>query len=711
MSPARLLPLLALLTVACGEDSGATPAAGAPPGAAQPVATPAAGSGAAMPAVPGVPAVPGADPVHVEVTALDIIECFARGDERLEVLAQDPGRPLYCGPGNFEKLTQLASDEDHKVIGARADSAFEITAGPFREGAQLLARTFVYSAFPKDPARADPAPITFRILVNGVEAVALRSDYILQPGPSEHPYDTCMRTFEIPLDGAAGGPVTLRFETTRLGAPAPDPEVPIPETIWWDLRVEQLVPVPRAAADRRHPNVLVLLVDTLSARHMSLHGYHRPTTPQLQAFAARGLRFDRALSASSWTMPAVASLLTGLSPNEHGVLGGARNYLVDGVVTWPEALRAQGIEGAAFVANTLISRANNFQQGFGSWVQANDETAEQLNARLLEWLDSQPAGARWFGYVHYMDPHAPYGAPGAARDRFAADAPAPAELSHIFPEQIQRGELAPPDEATRAQIVNLYDAEIAYFDACFGALVAALEQRGRLDDTLVLLTADHGEELFEHGMLGHGYTLYDELLHVPLVVAGPGIRSGDVRADPVSTAAVASLILGQARVPQLPDALPMSPPPAAGAGSAFVFASVRTALFGPQRHLVAAQDARYKAICVLDEQGVLQSCECFDLRADPLEQHPLASGACALQQGAAFDWAAATAARRLPEPQPLNPDIEQSLLEIGYIGGGAGKPSPPKPQPPEPPAGTSLPEGQTPPGQLPGVEPSGDEQQ
>jgi arylsulfatase A-like enzyme len=651
-----MLPALCALLALCSCDGGA----------AEP--SPATRAGAAGDS----PSLAGAPPITVEVNALDIIEAFGEAqktpNERVRIVTQNPQRQFYCGPGNFERDTQLASDQDHRILRAPADSAFEVQVGPLRPGAHLLARTLVYSPFQKDPQRADPAPVTFRILVDGVEKVALRSDYILKPSPTGFIYDQIMRTLDVKLPETVGRTATLRFEVTRLGAPEPAADVPIPEPLWWDLAVQEPFSVPRAAADRNHPNILFLVVDTLAARHMSLHGYARDTTPQIAAFAAGGLRFDRALSMSSWTLPATASLLSGLSPNEHGVLGGARNYLVDGVRTWPEVLQEQGLQGGAFIANTLIARGNNFQQGFDHWEQADEETAAQLDTRLLAWLDGQPKGARWFGYVQYMDPHAPYAAPGDARHRFDGDPPAPDALSALRPEPVQRGEVPMPDATQRRQLVALYDAEVAYVDKCVGELVAALRQRGLLDDTLVVLTADHGEELFDHGKWGHGYTLYDELLHVPLVVVGPGFAAGRVRSDPVSTAAIGSLLLDAAHL-HVPDgALRMPAPPAAGAPGPLVYSAVRTSLFGPQCNLVSVQDASRKLIWTIpDDPAAARTTECFDLRADPLEQRPLKDCDAGLQS-AAEEWFRATAARRLPEPQPDNPEINKMLEELGYIG-------------------------------------------
>ena len=184
----------------------------------------------------GEPAPPDLGPptVHEEL-ALDIIDAFAKGSRAVKIVAQDDKAPLKAEAFNIDKDAKLAADASHKVIRARAESAFEVTLPELPHGARLQARTFVFS-----PDKGDPAPVTYRILVNGVERASLRSDYITDPQGRKHPYDILLRTLDVPLDEAAGKPCTLRFETTRLGVPVPDGVTPA-EPLWWDLRVLQPV--------------------------------------------------------------------------------------------------------------------------------------------------------------------------------------------------------------------------------------------------------------------------------------------------------------------------------------------------------------------------------------------------------------------------------------------------------------------------------------
>lgn len=632
---------------------------------------------------PDRPPPPPAPTVSIEVVTLDIVEAFMSGDPKLRVIEQDPALKLQAVPGaSLDKSMTLASDTDGLVIAARAESAFEIEVGPLPKGAHLRARTMVYSAFPKEREKVDPAPVTFRILVDGVERAALSSDYVREVDGHAHPYDQLMRTLEVPLDEAVDRKAVLRFETTRDGASVPEGVIPA-DPAWWELAIVQPVEVERTIASPARPNLLVLVVDTLAAKRMSLHDYERDTTPNLKAFAAQGTMCEKAVSPSSWTLPAVASLLTGLAPNTHGVLGDTRSYLMDGLQTWPELLRAQGIEGAAFVANPLIAEANNFNQGFGHWRQANDARAAELNERLLTWIDGQPPGLRWFAYVQYMDPHAPYGAPGDERERFTAGYSEKHDFGKLLPNELQQGKLT-LDARGQQHVIDLYDAEVSYWDRCFGELLAELKLRGLLDKTTIVLTADHGEELFEHGRLGHGYSLNQELLWVPLVFVGPDLPVGERRAQPVSTAALAGTLMrwgGAELVTGVePPLVGPAPKPERPAGEP-IFSAVRTSLFVPEgspaRNLVSARDAQgRKVIADIDESGKAVQIERYNLATDRGEHSPLDPDALSQAERSAYarlverieTWARETAQARLPEPQPLNPEIREQLSGVGYLG-------------------------------------------
>lgn len=621
---------------------------------------------------------PGASlaPVSVDVKVFDAITAFDEG--RARILAQDEATPLWCTPAILEQGTQLAADGSRRIIRAHAESAFEVDLPPLRKGARLHVRTMVYTAFRNEPEKSDPAPVDFRVEVNGEQRFSLSSAYVRDTS-AEHPFDQLMRSTWIDLPEAEGQSVTLTFETTRPGGPPPA-DTPLAEPIWWDLSVVQPVRVPRQGVSADRPHLLVVCVDTLAAGRTSLHGYGRATTPRLAELAARGTRFDLAVSPSSWTLPATASLLTGLPPNTHGVLGDKRSYLMEGLLTWPERLREEGLVGAAFVANPLVAEGNNFHQGFEHWDQQIDADADELTDSLLNWIDTQPRDARWFAYLHLMDPHAPYGAPGEARDRFVEPGDVAAtefrDFDVLLPHQVQSGSVVLTD-AEKLHVVDLYDGEVAYLDAALGRLLDALAERGELERTTILVTADHGEELFEHDRLGHGYSLYEELVHVPLLMAGPGVPEGVRVRMPVGTAAVANTVLHLAGAPLAPQAaLPLLPVTDVERRAERTFSLTRTHLFGPRRILVSCRDkSGLKVVCTLSDSGELVEVAGFLLADDPDEQRPLGDEdmardpAFAVLRDAALDWYHETAAARPSEPQSVNDEMKELLEQIGYIGG------------------------------------------
>lgn len=302
----------------------------------------------------------------------------------------------------------------------------------------------------------------------------------------------------------------------------------------------------RAEAAEGAPNVLFIVVDTLRADHLPAWGYEAGSTPHLDAFAADAVRFDQAFANASWTRPSFASFLTGRYPNNHGVMG-KPDALPDDVVTLAESLRGAGYHSGGFVTNFNVGPYFNFQQGFDEYrfmepdfvLGADDSAAkllliqflrqrietmrarrgevlpgtayrdaETVNAALAEWLDRAPSNRPWFLFAGYMDPHDPY-------FTHPYDGSGYARAAHPHPD---------PEEADTLR--TLYDGEITYWDAQFGRLVEDLRRRGVYDDTLIVVTSDHGEEFHDHGGFWHGTTLYDEQVHVPLFVKLPGGRQG-----------------------------------------------------------------------------------------------------------------------------------------------------------------------------------------
>ena len=304
------------------------------------------------------------------------------------------------------------------------------------------------------------------------------------------------------------------------------------------------------------PNVLLITVDTLRADRMSCYGYERLTTPALDRLAAEGLRFTRVTSPRAKTTPALASLMTGLYPHDHGVRD-LSTPIGDEPELLAEAFRRGGYATFAAIGNwVLIRRRAGLDRGFATWVEDLPErtgvppdTVPQRTARSLTdgalvalglaepdpRADAGPfeaavrPGDPWFCWLHYMDPHGLYDPP-AEHDVFrtgAIDAVPPLEA--IPRSELHRPQLAaynvPPDArlmdggVDAALVRDRYDGEVHYADHEIGRLLDALRAEDVLDDTLVVVTADHGESLGEHlYWFEHGLYTYEVTTHVPLIV-------------------------------------------------------------------------------------------------------------------------------------------------------------------------------------------------
>lgn len=266
------------------------------------------------------------------------------------------------------------------------------------------------------------------------------------------------------------------------------------------------------------PHVLIFLVDTLRADRLGCYGYDRPTSPNIDRFAAGAVRFEHAVAQSSWTRPSTASILTGLYPHSHGAR--SRNHVLARDVAYlPEVLRSIGYRALGVSSNSIAGPTFGFRRGFSHFKQLPENLSSpgihipvwRVVNETLEWLERIGPEDSFFVYMHAMDPHAPYYPPEPHRSRFAPDAPAGALGKNM-------GKLQPFEIP---HLSDLYDAEIATVDEHFGRLLEELDQRGFLDDTLVVFVSDHGEEFQDHGNHGHGSNLYREQIHVPLIVQLP----------------------------------------------------------------------------------------------------------------------------------------------------------------------------------------------
>lgn len=423
---------------------------------------------------------------------------------------------------------------------------------------------------------------------------------------------------------------------------------------------------PRAVAGGGRPNVLIYLVDTLRADRLGCYGYGRPVSPHLDAFAGGAVLFERAVAQSPWTRPSIASILTGLLPTAHGVQT-LDDRLPESARTLPEILREAGYQTAALSTNQHVATGTGLAQGFDDFFLDEEHHAEPVVRSAVAWLDRRADKERpFFLYVHTLDPHAPYQPPAPWRRRFAPGV-RPEAGSREDLDRLYRSRGA--ERAARiAEVSRLYDAEIAAGDEAFGHLLAALRERGLYDDTLIVFVSDHGEELGERGNLGHGHTLYQEVLSIPLVVkparaASPGGRSSRLaqHVDLLPT------VLAAAGLP-LPSGLAGSDllaPPPPGERQPIALSHLRYGdAFG-----MSATTVPWKLI-VPWSRKLGEGPELYDLRTDPGERqnldraHPVPAGVLATRIRAEERRGRGV----IPERAVLGEEEKKALQALGYGG-------------------------------------------
>ncbi len=313
------------------------------------------------------------------------------------------------------------------------------------------------------------------------------------------------------------------------------------------------------------PNVLLIVLDTVRAKSLGIYGYARDTSPNLARIVNRGVGFADARSAAPWTLPSHATIFTGRWPSE--LFQHPEQKLDDSVPTLAEYLGENGYDTAGFVANTFYCNSGfglargfdhyeDFYEDFGispgeilrhaglarrliKLVGDEDlmrpdgrKDADRINADFLTWQSSRK-DRPFFAFLNYLDAHAPYMTPPNASRHFGLRPTSPSDYQVLA--EWQKLTKAPSDLHQIELARDAYDDCIAYLDSALGRLFDELERRGVMDETLVIVTADHGEEIGEHELVGHGRSLYREELHVPLLMARPGkVPSGKIVFEPVS---------------------------------------------------------------------------------------------------------------------------------------------------------------------------------
>jgi len=391
-------------------------------------------------------------------------------------------------------------------------------------------------------------------------------------------------------------------------------------------------------------NVILLSVDALRADHLSCHDYERETSPEIDALATRGTQFMNAFSASSHTREAVPSLFTGRRPGVFAKNG--YRLVTDNLAS---RLSERSFSTAAFHSNPYISRAYGYGDSFDTFDDdlvfgrnrfaalaqrildkfvfnrgAYHARADEINERSLEWIDDLDSAEPFFLWNHYMDVHGPYN-PSEEYSRYTERS-----LSNNGAQRLYQKSIDEPENITESErelLIDLYDGEIRHLDAHISAFVDALADRELLVDSLVIITADHGDGFGEHGYYAHPRYMYNDLLAVPFILLGDSIPAERIETS-VSTLDIvptALQALGADADHQLPG---QSLLPLAAADNEEMQRSVISSAQGEDEaasiRRFAIQDGRFKYLLEHNaETGTVSGRQAFDCDGDPQEQELL----------------------------------------------------------------------------------------
>ena len=475
------------------------------------------------------------------------------------------------------------------------------------------------------------------------------------------------------------GPSGARFSWGRFVRPADprprshlDPLGAVPLPAEDEKRADGL----RQALASAKANVLLVVLDAGRAQSFGTYGYPRETSPKIDRIAREGVVFERVYTPAVYTLGAMSSVWTSQYPDRHHSEVSFSARLPKDRLTLAELLSAQGIHTGGFVANAIAGRLFGFDRGFVDF----DEVFARLGSSgsvfrqvVPPWLQKN-RDRRFFAYVHFREPHFPYDPQPPFDTKFGPDGPiAKADRrSEAFFKDVSQGR-RPFGEAERDHLVRLYDGNLAFADQEVGALRQALEREGLWEKTVVIVAADHGEELFEHGWIGHNVHVYEPSVHVPLVVRFPkGTGPAGVRVsgladllDLAPTIADVFGVRGKGGSDQAFQGRSLLPLATGGPGKAAVLS--RTVWDRPR---YALRDERYKYFydTRTGEERLV------DLVADPGEAKNLAGERplrAAYYRQALHHWTMELARRQhaAGEPAQVSPEQCANLKSLGYVQG------------------------------------------
>lgn len=442
----------------------------------------------------------------------------------------------------------------------------------------------------------------------------------------------------------------------------------------WSTSSGCLSTLPEAEAATK-PNVIVMLMDAQRADVLGPYGYTlRKTTPNLDKFASGGMVWENAVSQNAWTVPSVATLFTGVDPQGHRTLRFQVKSRVEMDTmselhdTMAEQFKAGGYTTGAFIKSTVLDSSRGFSQGFDSYniVGGKDQAwgyaAKELNDAALPWLlEKGKAGKPFYAYMHYMDPHSPYKAPEPWYSKYKGGYSGKFTGAHVEIEDAVKS-TSKPSQEDWAHLRGLYDAEIEYWDTEFGRILGELEAAGIAKNTVITVLADHGEAFYEHENIFHGH-LYQENIHVPVIMRGPGVKTGRMK--------------GYAQIVDVPPTL--AEISGVSKGKSWMGKSMLAAMGGGVGHTEPVYSEYIDMKMVIDPAGLKLIMgdgpdRLYDLKADPREKTNLASARPAdvarLRASAEARFAAGKkvgASIPLEAPKELDDEQMKLLCQLGYV--------------------------------------------
>lgn len=446
------------------------------------------------------------------------------------------------------------------------------------------------------------------------------------------------------------------------------------------------------AEPKLNRNVLFITIDTLRADHLGCYGYARDTSPNIDRLATEGVRFGQAVVQWPKTSPSLASILTSTYGHVNGLMRKCRQRLPNRLVLLPEILKDAGYQTVGIVTNGNLSKRFGFHQGFDTFIEGwrafPGERAEDLTRHALSWLSKHSSSGGFFMWLHYSDPHAFYDPPGDFDEMYVGDEfysgyeTAKLDDDSGLPDAVGsiplRSRLG--DHDVLDYYVAQYDAEIRYMDEQIGKVLDGLKRMELAKNTLVVLTADHGESLGEHNYyFEHGRLPYDDCVLVPLIFKAPAFsNAGLVIDEPVELINIMPTILDLLGIPLKGDAQ--------GVSLASALRGLRSNL--PKYAFTEAGYARnyqrviradgWKLVYVPDEddQRIMQgtSFELYDLRNDPKELTNLITVETQMSHVLKHElvrWVRSSGPNDSSAPMApitLDETTEKALRSLGYVG-------------------------------------------